>query len=95
VVVGGGATSCELISELYDFISVDLKKWYPDLMPHIKLTLVEASSQVLGAFSQNLAQYTMRLFRSRNIKIITNANVVKVDRHEMHLKDGSFCFHFY
>jgi NADH:ubiquinone reductase (non-electrogenic) len=31
VVVGGGPTSIELASELYDFLENDVHKWYPDL----------------------------------------------------------------
>ena len=32
VVVGGGPTSTEFASELYDFLRNDVHKWYPDLV---------------------------------------------------------------
>ena len=48
VVVGGGPTSCEFVAELYDFVTKDVAKWYPDLTA--KITLVEAGPRILGSF---------------------------------------------
>lgn len=31
VVVGGGPTSIEYAAELHDFLTTDVKRWYPDL----------------------------------------------------------------
>ncbi len=39
VVVGGGPTSCEFVAELYDFVTSDVKKLYPDMVKHVKVSL--------------------------------------------------------
>jgi len=36
VVVGGGPTSVEFASELYDFLRKDVHKWYPDLEEKVR-----------------------------------------------------------
>ena len=50
VIVGGGPTSIEFASELYDFVKKDVIRWYPDLHASITVTLVEASGHILGTF---------------------------------------------
>ncbi|CAM9990998.1 unnamed protein product, partial [Choristocarpus tenellus] len=35
VVVGGGPTSIEFAAELYDFITNDVERWYPDLQDKV------------------------------------------------------------
>ena len=53
VIVGGGPTSCEFTTELYDFLKQDVVQWYPDLMSHVRVTLVEAGPGLLGSFHQS------------------------------------------
>ncbi len=50
VVVGGGPTSIELAAELHDFVQQDIKRWYADLLPFTKVTVIEATNHILGAF---------------------------------------------
>ena len=69
IVVGGGPTSCEFTTELYDFIHEDVSKWYPDLKDEIKLTLVEAGSGLLGSFHQSLSEYYLKKLQTRNIDV--------------------------
>ena len=54
VTVGGGPTSCEFVSELHDFISSDVSKWYPDLAAKVRIILVESSDHLLGPFDASL-----------------------------------------
>mmetsp|Transcript_28569 Transcript_28569/g.32059 ORF Transcript_28569/g.32059 Transcript_28569/m.32059 type:complete len:575 (-) Transcript_28569:92-1816(-) len=69
VVVGGGPTSCEFTTELYDFIHEDVSKWYPDLKEDIKLTLVEAGSTLLSGFHQSLSNYYLTNLQKRNVDV--------------------------
>jgi hypothetical protein len=69
IVVGGGPTSCEFITELYDFIYDDVSKWYPDLKNEIKLTLVEAGDGLLGSFHQSLSEYYLMKLQKRNVDV--------------------------
>ena len=50
VVVGGGPTSCEFTAELHDFVKQDVKRLYSDMLPFVKITIVEAGPALLGPF---------------------------------------------
>lgn len=43
VVVGGGPTGVEFAGTLSDFLRQDLKKKYPHLMKHVKVTMLQVS----------------------------------------------------
>jgi len=78
VVVGGGPTSCEFTTELYDFIHDDVSKWYPDLKGEIKLTLVEAGDGILGQFDKSLADYYLKSLRKRGVDVKLSTAVTGV-----------------
>lgn len=79
IVVGGGPTSCEFTTELYDFLQEDVKKWYPDLVKHIKLTLVEAGPGLLGSFHKSLADYYLEKLRQKSIDVRLSTAVTGVE----------------
>lgn len=79
IVVGGGPTSCEFTSELYDFLQRDVAKWYPDLMSHIKLTLVEAGPGLLGSFDQSLADHYLNKLLQKQIDVRLDTAVTGVE----------------
>jgi NADH dehydrogenase/NADH:ubiquinone reductase (non-electrogenic) len=79
IVVGGGPTSCEFTSELYDFLQSDVVKWYPDLIQDIKVTLLEAGPGLLGSFHQSLADYYMKTLRKRKVDVRVSTAVVGVE----------------
>lgn len=79
IVVGGGPTSCEFISELHDFIKSDVAKWYPDEMKHIKLTLVEAGPGILGSFDKALSDYYLEKLEEKNIDVRLNTAIGGID----------------
>jgi NADH dehydrogenase FAD-containing subunit len=82
VVVGGGATSCEFATELSDFLRSDVAKWYPDLAPRAKITLVEASPRILGSFDAALVDYYTRHMISRGIDLRLGTAIKAVARSE-------------
>ena len=79
IVVGGGPTSCEFTTELYDFLQQDVKKWYHDLIPHIKLTLVEAGPGLLGSFDKSLADYYLNKLKEKNIDVRLSTAVTGIE----------------
>ena len=79
IVVGGGPTSCEFMSELHDFVNSDVAKWYPDLVGHIKLTLVEAGPGILGSFDKALSEYYLKRLYEKNIDVRLNTAVAGID----------------
>eukprot|EP00531_Pseudo-nitzschia_arenysensis_P001355 CAMPEP_0116138558 /NCGR_PEP_ID=MMETSP0329-20121206/12844_1 /TAXON_ID=697910 /ORGANISM="Pseudo-nitzschia arenysensis, Strain B593" /LENGTH=531 /DNA_ID=CAMNT_0003633545 /DNA_START=86 /DNA_END=1681 /DNA_ORIENTATION=- len=78
VVVGGGPTSCEFTTELYDFIHDDVAKWYPDLKEDITLTLVEAGDGLLGQFDKSLSEYYLKSLRKRGVDVRLSTAVTGV-----------------
>jgi NADH dehydrogenase/NADH:ubiquinone reductase (non-electrogenic) len=89
VVVGGGPTSIEFASELYDFLQDDVSRWYPDLYPLAKVRIVEASGHILGSFNSGLVSYVEKLFKKRNIDVLTETVVSKIEGNVAHLTNGS------
>lgn len=79
VVVGGGPTGVEYAAELHDFLKEDLMIWYPALANKLRITLVEATSNVLPMFSKELIDYTQSHFREKDITILANTMVKKVE----------------
>ncbi|KAI6026491.1 NDE2, mitochondrial external NADH dehydrogenase [Pisolithus microcarpus] len=86
VVVGGGPTGIEMAGELHDFLEEDLKSWYPELHPYVRITLVEALPSVLPSFSKELIAYTERTFRESKIDILTGTMVKGVSESSVRLK---------
>ncbi len=79
IVVGGGPTSCEFMSELHDFIVRDVAKWYPDLVGYIQLTLVEAGPGILGSFDRALSDYYVEQLIKKNVDVRLNTAVRGID----------------
>jgi len=89
VVVGGGPTGVEVTAEMHDFLRQDLEEVFPDLAPHVTITLLEAADQILNAFDEELRAYTTRLFQRRRIQVCTGSLVVRVDKHTIFLGNGT------
>ncbi|MBI4534811.1 MAG: FAD-dependent oxidoreductase [Ignavibacteriae bacterium] len=89
VVCGGGPTGVEFAAELHDFMVEDLRKSYPQLVTQAKITLVEATKEILNTFDDKLRRYATDLFRRQRINVLTEAPVVKVGKEIIHLGDGS------
>ncbi|KAL7580393.1 hypothetical protein ACA910_004418 [Epithemia clementina (nom. ined.)] len=79
LVVGGGPTSCEFTSELHDFVKHDVKRLYRDLVPHVKITVVEAGPSLLGPFDKALQEYALGLFKNRDIDVRLGTAVLGVE----------------
>jgi len=89
VVVGGGPTSIEFTSELYDFLTRDVSLWYPDLATSHSVTLVEAGKHLLGSFDETLSNYVERKFKRRHIRLLTGESVRKVRGNSVELSSGT------
>ena len=62
----------EYAAELHDFLTEDLKDWYPDIAGKIKITLIEALPHVLPMFSKQLIDYTEEHFAANKLDIRNN-----------------------
>ena len=91
IVVGGGPTSCEFMSELHEFINDDVASWFPDLIPHIKMTLVEAGPGILGSFDKALSEYYLKELEKKNINVRLNTAVDGIDERYIENEQVSKC----
>ena len=88
LVVGGGPTSIEFTSELHDFLTNDVSRWYPELGNKSSVILVEAGKHLLGTFDEGLSSYVEKLFAKRNVTIMTEAAVSKMEGNTVTLSSG-------
>ena len=88
VVVGGGPTGVEFAAEMHDFVTEDLARWFPDLMPLVRITLLEATGEILNAFDDELSRYALRQLKRERINVRTHAFVKEVRRDRVVLADG-------
>ncbi|KAI9332294.1 hypothetical protein DFJ73DRAFT_954544 [Zopfochytrium polystomum] len=79
VVAGGGPTGVEFAAGLYDFIHEDIAKHFPELLPFVKVSLIQSGEHILNAFAEAISIYAEKTFRRQNINLITNARVIKVE----------------
>ncbi len=89
VICGGGPTGVEFAAELNDFLNEDLAGVYPDLVADARITLVEASRDILRGFDRQLRDYATNLFRRERINVLTASPVTRVDESAITLADGS------
>ncbi len=88
VVVGGGPTGVEFSGEMHDFVAEDLSKWFPDLLPFVRITLLEASGAILTSFDERLSQYALRHLKRARIQVRTHSFVKEVQPGRVLLSTG-------
>jgi NADH:ubiquinone reductase (non-electrogenic) len=88
VVCGGGPTGVEFAAELHDYLRHDLRRAYPHLVPAARITVVEAMKEILGGFDEQLRRYATEHFRRREIAILTESPVARVDPELLRLANG-------
>eukprot|EP01090_Pellita_catalonica_P018821 TRINITY_DN619_c0_g1_i2.p1 TRINITY_DN619_c0_g1~~TRINITY_DN619_c0_g1_i2.p1 ORF type:complete len:440 (-),score=51.04 TRINITY_DN619_c0_g1_i2:459-1778(-) len=88
VIVGGGPTGVEFAGELYDFLTSDIKRAFPEVTPFIKVSLVEASPSVLGSFNEALSTYAKKQLADHGVHLYTGISVKKVHGREIELSNG-------
>ena len=89
VVVGGGFAGVETAGEINDFIN-EIAEYYPSISyKDVKITLIEATSEILSGFPQKLAIFTKDKLVERGIEIILQAGVTSFDGTEITLKSQS------
>ncbi|KAI4164996.1 MAG: hypothetical protein LQ342_001272 [Letrouitia transgressa] len=74
-VVGGGPTGMEFAAELSDLVNEDFKRLYPELMPLVKITILDVAPKVLSMFDETLSTYALRTYHRRGIEIKTSYTV--------------------
>jgi NADH dehydrogenase FAD-containing subunit len=88
VVCGGGPTGVEAAAEIDDLFGEEIRESYPELAPHARVVLVEATSRILTGFDEALSDYTKRHFLHSGIEVRTSAKVAAVEPGRIVLADG-------
>ena len=89
VIVGGGFAGVETAGELNDFIA-DVAEYYPNITEtDVKVTLIEASTEILAGFPVKLAGFAKEKLVERGIELILDAGVTSFDGKEVLLESKS------
>jgi len=87
VVIGGGPTGVEFCAELFDFLSEDVKYYFPKESKDVRVSLIEGR-KILGAFDERLRGFALKKIQSRpQMKLISN-NVREVKENSILLDNG-------
>jgi NADH dehydrogenase FAD-containing subunit len=70
VVVGGGPTGVEVAAEMYDMVTQDMNRLYPNLMKDVKIRVVELMDYVLSTYDRKIGEYTAKLFKRNGIELV-------------------------
>lgn len=88
VVVGGGPTGVEFAGTLSDFLRIDLKRKYPQLIKYVQVTLLQSGQGILTQFDSRLAQRALDNLVSTGVTVRTGVRVVEVTPSEVVLTGG-------
>ncbi len=87
VVVGGGPTGVEFAAELHDFLA-DVRTAFPRLLEDVRITLLEATGDILHSFDRRLRDYALHRFRRERIDVRLESPVKRVDEGCLELQNG-------
>jgi NADH:ubiquinone reductase (non-electrogenic) len=88
VVVGGGPTGVEFAGTLSDFLREDLKKKYPELMPYVRVSLLNATPSILVQFDEKMRQHALDNFKRLDVDVRNDTPVVEVTKDIIRLGSG-------
>lgn len=90
VVVGGGPTGVELAGGLAELVHRVLRRDFPSLdVTRARIVLVEATSRVLGTFSDRSSTRARKSLEKLGVEVVTDATVEAVDATAVRLGDGA------
>jgi len=89
VVVGGGYTGVELITELSDFFSEYVTRKYRGIRPKdVQLIVLEATPEILRGISEGLKAHAMGRLTARGIAVRTSAKVTRCGEDFVEINGG-------
>eukprot|EP00250_Pteridium_aquilinum_P011955 c20413_g1_i1 orf=301-2175(-) len=89
VTVGGGPTGVEFAAELHDLIYEDLCKLYPNLMPYVKIVVVQSGDHILNMFDERISEFAEQKFQRDGIEVKTGCRVLEVQKKALVVKQKS------
>ncbi|KAL8452023.1 hypothetical protein Emed_001564 [Eimeria media] len=79
VVVGGGPTGVEAAAEFADVVRDDMKKFFPELMSHVTITLIEGGSRLLPTYAAEIGEYAEKVLKDTlGVRLLLRHQVTSV-----------------
>ena len=91
MIVGGGPTGVEVAAELHDMMVDDLRKIYPDLVPYVRIRIIELQDHVLSTYDREISNYTAQEFSRRARAPVEQAHNGGLCQHNTICGNGDFC----
>ncbi len=88
VVVGGGPTGVEFSGTLADYVRQDLRRKYPELMPFVRVSLLQSAQSILTMFDRDLQDRAIRQLQSQGVDVQVGVKVVEVTAQDVKLGSG-------
>jgi NADH:ubiquinone reductase (non-electrogenic) len=88
VSVGAGPTGVRFAAELYDLLTTDLPRSYPELTPHVRVTLLDAGKTILSSYDEHLRAYVANVLLKHGVDVQTGSLVQEVTPRSVRLADG-------
>jgi len=90
VIVGGGPTGVETAGALAELISHVMVKDYPrSMLKEACVVLLEATSNLLGSYPDELRKSTLKLLQGKNVQVRLNTRMEDFNGQYITLTDGS------
>jgi NADH dehydrogenase len=88
-VAGGGCTGVELVAEIAQFISIILRKDYPEInRSDVRIILIEAMDRILPSFPRHLSDVAAERLRKMGVEVLLNSPIQKVNSDYIDIKGG-------
>lgn len=89
VVIGGGPTGVELVTELEEFFKQTFSHYYSkEVIEDISIILVQKGAELLPHFSKKLRVKSLEVLQKKGIKILFNSSVVQIKEKSIELSTG-------
>ncbi|KAL8439043.1 hypothetical protein Efla_002452 [Eimeria flavescens] len=80
VVVGGGPTGVEAAAEFADFVRDDMKRFFPELMPYVTISLIEGGPRLLPTYAPEVGDYARQVLEDTlGVRLLLRHQVTRVD----------------
>ena len=74
------------VKNIFPFFRSDVSKYFPSLAGKVKITLVEASDKILGAFDERMSKYALSTLTDRGVKIQCRSAVTQITAEHIEMK---------
>ena len=91
VVVGGGATGVEIITEIAELCNETLEKYYRGKIDcgDVTISLINSGPELLSVFGAKTRAYALKILQKDNIRVLLNTQVKEVTKTDVLLGDSS------